>query len=253
MEEHSTWISETVNRLLGPLIAPAKNALLTSLYGWYGKPYVPGEHVIPEHVIFAIIVFLGCCIFFPLVRLTFSVEKPGKLQQILELFVESLGSQMEDIIGHGGKRYLPVVATIGLFILLMNLSGQIPGFKPPTSNINVTAGCALCVFVYYNYLGIRKNGPIGYLKHLAGPIPFLAPLMLPIEFISHLARPFSLTIRLFANIFGEHLIVGVFFGLIPFLVPLPIMVLGLFTAFLQAFIFMVLPMVYVQGAVAEEH
>ena len=117
MEEHSTWIAETVNHLLGPLIAPTKTALLTTVYGWLGKPYVPGEQVIPEHIIFAIIVFLGCCIFFPLIRLTFSVEKPGKFQQGLELFVEALGSQMEDIIGHGGKRYLPMVATIGLFVL----------------------------------------------------------------------------------------------------------------------------------------
>lgn len=253
MEEHSTWIADTVNRLFGPLIAPAKTALLTIVYGWFGKSYVPDEKVIPEHVVFAFIVFLACCLFFPLVRRSFSVEKPGKFQQVLELFVEGLGSQMEDIIGHGGKRYLPMVATIGLFVLLMNLSGQVPGFKPPTGNINVTAGCALCVFVYYNYVGFRKNGIFGYLKRFAGPVWWLAELMVPIEFISHLARPFSLTVRLFANIFGEHLIVGVFFSLIPFLVPLPIMVLGLFTALLQAFIFMVLPMVYIQGAVAEEH
>ena len=253
MEEHSTWIAETANRWLGPLIAPAKSALLTVIYGWFGKPYVPGDQVIPEHIVFACIVFLACCIFFPLVRLTFSVEKPGKFQQGLELFIEALGSQMEDVIGHGGKRFLPMVATIGLFVLLMNLSGQIPGFKSPTGNINVTAGCALCVFVYYNYLGVRKRGFIRYLKHFAGPVWWLAPLMMPIEFISHLARPFSLTVRLFANIFSEHLVVAAFFGLIPFLLPLPFMVLGLFTALLQAFIFMILPMVYIQGAVAEEH
>ena len=253
MEEHSIWIAEIVNRWLGPLLAPAKHALLATIYGWFGTRYVPVEQVIPDHITFALIVFLFLCVSLPLVRRTFSVEKPGKLQQILELVVEFIGSQMEEIIGHGGKRYLPMVATIGLFILLMNLSGQIPGFKSPTSNINVTAGCALCVFVYYNYLGIKKNGAFKYFKHFAGPVPFLAPLMIPIEVISHMARPFSLTVRLFANIFGEHLIVGVFFALVPFLLPLPIMVLGLFTALLQSFIFMVLPMVYIQGAVGEEH
>ena len=253
MQEHSFWIAEEVNRLLGPLVSPAKNALLSALYGYFGAHYVPVAKVIPDHVVFALIVFIFSCIFFPLVRRSFSLENPGKIQHILELIIEYLSAQMEEIIGHGGKKYLPMVATLGIFILLMNLSGQIPGFSPPTSNINVTVGCALTVFLYYNLQGIKKHGVIKYLRQFAGPAPFLAPLMIPIEIISHMARPFSLSVRLFANIFGEHLIVGVFFGLIPFILPLPIMVLGLFTAFLQAFIFMVLPMVYIGGAVSEEH
>ena len=186
-------------------------------------------------------------------RRSLSVEQPGKVQQILELVVEFLNSQMEEVIGHGGKKYLPMVATIGFFILLMNLCGQIPGFASPTSSINVTVGCALVVFLYYNYLGARKQGLVAYLKHFAGPVPLMAPLMVPIEIISHLARPFSLSVRLFANIFGEHQVAAVFFALIPFIVPIPIMALGLFTSVLQAFIFMVLTMVYIAGAVSEEH
>jgi F-type H+-transporting ATPase subunit a len=251
--EHSFWIAEGINRLLGPWVSPAKNALLSAIYNLFGAHYVAPAKVIPDHVVFAFIVFTFCCIFFPLIRRSFSMERPGKLQQVLELVVEFLNAQMEEIIGHGGKKYLPMVATLGIFILLMNLSGQIPGFSPPTSNINVTVGCALTVFLYYNYLGIKTHGIIKYLRQFAGPIWWLAILMFPIEIISHLARPFSLSVRLFANIFGEHLIVGVFFGLIPFILPLPIMVLGLFTALLQAFIFMVLPMVYIGGAVSEEH
>jgi F-type H+-transporting ATPase subunit a len=198
-------------------------------------------------------VFLFCCVFFPLVRRSFSMEKPGKIQQLLEVSIEFINSQLEEIIGHGGRKYLPMIATIGFFILLMNLAGIIPGFMSPTSRVNVTAGCALVVFLYYNYLGIKKLGIVKYLKQFVGPAPLLAPLMIPVEIISHLARPFSLTIRLFANIYGEDLIIAVFFSLLPLILPLPIMALAIFTSFLQAFIFMVLTMVYISGAIAEEH
>ncbi|MEW5976157.1 MAG: F0F1 ATP synthase subunit A [Acidobacteriota bacterium] len=253
MEEHSFWIAEEANRIFGPIVAPLKNAICSAVYGAFGLSYAPSEKVIPDHITFAVIIFVFCTIFFPLVRRSFSMERPGKIQQILELTIEFLQGQLDEIIGHGGQKYLPMIATIGVFVLLMNLSGQIPGFNPPTGNINVTVGCALVVFIYYNYLGIRKQGLLHYLKHFAGPVWWLAPLMIPIEIISHLARPFSLSVRLFANIFGEHLIVGVFFMLLPLVLPLPIMALGLFTAFLQAFIFMVLTMIYIAGAVAEEH
>jgi F-type H+-transporting ATPase subunit a len=228
-------------------------AICTAVYRLLGATYVPGPKVIPEHIAFALVIFAFCCIIFPLLRRSFSMENPGKVQQILEIIVEFLNEQLEDNIGHRGKKYLPMIGTIGVFVLLMNLSGQVPILSSPTGNINVTAGCALTVFLYYNYLGLRNMGVLGYLKHFAGPVWWLVPLMLPVEIISHLARPFSLTVRLFANIFGEHLIVGVFFSLIPVLLPLPIMVLGLFTSFIQAFIFVILTMVYVGGAVAEEH
>ena len=249
MEHGSTWIAEWVNSTLGPLVA----ALLGPLYGLFGLTYAPGHMVIPEHVTFAVLVFLFCALFFPIVGRSFSMEKPGKVQQILELAVEFLNSQLEEVIGHGARKYLPMVATIGIFILLMNLCGQIPGFASPTSSINVTVGCALVVFLYYNYLGVRKQGLVPYLKHFAGPVPLMAPLMIPIEIISHLARPFSLSVRLFANIFGEHQVAAVFFALVPFILPLPIMALGVFASFLQAFIFMVLTMIYIAGAVSEEH
>lgn len=249
MEHGSTWIAEWVNSTLGPAVA----ALLGSLYGLFGFAYAPGDMIIPEHVTFAVLVFLFCAVFFPMAGRAFSLSNPGKVQQILELVVEFLNGQLEEIIGHGAKKYLPMVATIGIFILLMNLCGQIPGFASPTSSINVTVGCALVVFLYYNYLGIRKQGLVPYLKHFAGPVPWMAPLMVPIEIISHLARPFSLSVRLFANIFGEHQVAAVFFALVPFILPLPIMALGLFASFLQAFIFMVLTMIYIAGAVSEEH
>jgi F-type H+-transporting ATPase subunit a len=253
MEEHSFLIAEEINRLFGPLVAPLKISICTAVYGFLGHRYVPAEKVIPDHVVFALIVFLFCCIFFPLVRRSFSMEKPGKIQHLLEVAIEFINEQLEENIGHGGKKYLPMIATIGTFILLMNLLGLIPGFMSPTSNINVTAGCAITVFLYYNYLGIKKNGILKYLLHFAGPVWWLSWLMFPIEIISHLARPFSLTVRLFANIYGEDLIIAVFFSLLPFILPLPIMGLAIFTSFLQAFIFMVLTMIYVSGAVAETH
>jgi F-type H+-transporting ATPase subunit a len=245
MEEHSFWISDQANRIFGPVVAPLKHSICSTVYGWLSRSYVPAEKVIPDHIVFAIIVFLVCCIFFPLARRSFSMENP--------VTVEFLNAQLEEIIGHGAKKFLPMIATIGFFILFMNLVGLVPGFLSPTSNINVTVGCAIVVFLYYNYLGIRKQGTLHYLKHFLGPIWWMAPLMVPIEIISHLARPFSLSIRLFANIYGEDLIIIVFFGLLPLILPLPIMALAIFTSFLQAFIFMVLTMIYVAGAVAEEH
>ena len=253
MEHGNTWIAELVDKIFGPLLAPAKHLVISAVYNLFGNKYIPDKMVIPEHVTFSFLVFLFSVIFFSIFCRRLSVENPGKIQQVLELVVQFLNAQLEDIIGHGGKRYLPMVGTIGIFILLMNLCGQIPGFASPTSSMNVTVGCAIVVFLYYNYLGVRKLGFIRYLKHFAGPIPLMAPLMIPIEIISHLARPFSLSVRLFANIFGEHQVVVVFFGLLPFILPLPIMVLGLFGSFLQAFIFMVLTMIYISGAVAEEH
>ncbi len=249
MEHGSTWIAAWVNSTVGPAVA----SLLGSLYGLFGYAYAPGDMIIPEHVTFAVLVFLFCALFFPIAGRSFSVGNPGKVQQILELAVEFVNKQLEEIIGHGGKKYLPMVAAIGIFILLMNLCGQIPGFASPTGNINVTVGCALVVFLYYNYLGVRTQGFGAYLKHFAGPVPWMAPIMFPIELISHIARPFSLSIRLFANIFGEHQVVVVIFAILPFIAPLPVMALGVFASFLQAFVFMMLTMIYIAGAVSEEH
>ena len=131
--------------------------------------------------------------------------------------------------------------------------GLVPGFGAPTSNFNVPAGCAIIVFLYYNYQGMRRHGVLGYMKHFAGPVWWLAPLMIPIELISHVARPLTLTMRLFANIFAEETVVLVFFGLFAVLLPLPFMIYAVFGGILQTYIFTTLTMVYLAGAVAEEH
>jgi F-type H+-transporting ATPase subunit a len=177
---------------------------------------------------------------------------PSKLQNILELIIKAFENILVEIIGERGKKYLPMIATIGLFILVCNLLGLVPGFMSPTSKLNVTFGCALVVFLYYHWQGIRSQGLFKYFKHFTGPIPILAPLLLPIEIISHFSRPVSLSIRLFGNIFAEELLILVIASIIPFLVPLPFMAIAIFTATIQAFVFVLLACIYIGGAVAHE-
>jgi F-type H+-transporting ATPase subunit a len=176
------------------------------------------------------------------------------LRNLFELILGFLAQLAEDIIGHQSKKYLPLLGTCFLFILFMNLLGLIPGFLPPTQKMNITVGLALVIFLSTHYFGLRENG-VAYLKHFLGPVWWMAPIMLPIEIISNLARPMSLSLRLFGNITGDHAVVAGFMALIPIVVPSVFMGLGLFVSFMQAFIFTVLSMIYISGAVthAEEH
>jgi F-type H+-transporting ATPase subunit a len=207
---------------------------------------------------------------------------PRGAQNFLEVVLEQFGQMIDDVMGPEGRRYLPLLATLGLFILTGNLMSLVPGLAGPTGNLNTTGACALVVFVAYHWIGVRKQGLVPYLKHFAGPVPLaLKPLMFVIELISHLARPLSLTLRLFGNMVGGHILLAVIFllmgldGLIGwalsgsvvgavvggiggavtivftvgFLYPLKILV-----AFLQAFIFVMLTMLYISGATEEaEH
>jgi F-type H+-transporting ATPase subunit a len=177
---------------------------------------------------------------------------PRGMQNVFELLIGALEGLLVDIIGPEGKKYLPMIGTVGLFILCSNLLGLVPGLMSPTSKLNVTLGCALTVFVYYHYQGIKSNGLLKYLKHFSGPSLLLAPLMVPIELISHFSRPLSLSIRLFSNIFAEEVLIVVIASIIPYLLPLPFMVLSLFTGALQAFVFVLLACIYISGAVAHE-
>jgi F-type H+-transporting ATPase subunit a len=191
-----------------------------------------------------------------LVRSRLSVENPGKLQILIEDALGAVQGMLHDYVGHKGPRYLAIVTTMFVFILSGNLMGLVPGLMAPTSNINVTLGCALTVAVYYHIQGVKEQGLGAYLKHFAAPpgAPlFIAPIMLPIEIISHLSRVLSLSLRLFGNIFGEELVILILFSIVPFLVPLPMMFLGIITASLQAFIFVLLTTIYLGGAVATEH
>lgn len=174
------------------------------------------------------------------------------VQNFMELLVGGITKVMEDSMGHIWPKFLHLVGALALFILFCNLSGLIPGFLPPTESINTTAACALVVFFATHYYGFKEHG-FAYLKHFMGPFWWLAPLMAPIEIISHLARPLSLSLRLFGNIMGDHKVGAIFFGLAAIGVPVFTLVLGVFVSFVQAFVFCLLTMVYISGAVAHEH
>ncbi len=175
---------------------------------------------------------------------------PKGAQNVAESYLGGVIEMGKDVIGEDlARKYLPLVATIGLVVLVANLIGIIPGFESPTSNINFTLALALIVFIYYNYEGIKKNGVIHYFAHFMGPEKLLAPLMFPIEIVSHLSRIISLSFRLFGNIKGDDLFLAVILMLAPFVAPLAPFALLTFSALLQAFIFMILTYVYLAGAV----
>jgi len=236
---------------------------------------------IPDHVTYTWLVMLI------LTGVAFAASRnvqlvPRGLQNFFEVVLEQFIQLIDDVMGHEGRRYLPLIATLGLFILVGNLMSLVPGLAGPTGNLNTTAACALVVFVAYHWIGIRKQGALAYLKHFAGPVPLaLKPLMFVIEIISHLARPLSLTLRLFGNMTGGHILLAVIFFLmgldgligwalsgsvagaliggvggavtivftVGFLYPLKILV-----SLLQAFIFVMLTMLYISGAIEEaEH
>ena len=209
---------------------------------------------VPDHVIMALLVLLISCIVFPLVSRRISRDNPSGFQQFLELVVGGLKGMLHDIIGHGGERHLYMIGGFAAFIFISNIMGLFFFLQPPTGNVNTTFALSITAFLYYNYQGIAAQGPGHYLAHFAGPVWWLAPLMFPIELIGHFARILSLAMRLFGNIFGEHAATGVFMGILPFVIPWPMMGLGIFGSFLQTFVFIMLNMVYISGAVAtEEH
>ena len=192
--------------------------------------------------------------FFLVVRLTLSVEKPNPAQQVAEMIHEFSSTQCDQVIGHGYQRFQSFVTCVGLFILLNNFIGLLfPVLITPTSQPAVPLGIAILTFFYYNFHGVRENGPVGYFKQFAGPVWWMSPLQFPVEVISHLARMMSLTIRLYANMLAGEKVTVVFLGLTYFAVPALFMGLHVFVSFLQAYIFVLLTMMYVSGAVAHEH
>ncbi len=178
---------------------------------------------------------------------------PVGTQNVMEAYLQGVIAMGRDVIGEtNARKYLPLVATIGLIVFIANVLGIIPGFESPTGNINMTLPLAIIVFVYYNFEGIRKNGVVHYFAHFMGPVKMLAPLMFPIEIVSHISRIISLSFRLFGNIKGDDLFLWVLLMLAPWIVPLPAFLLLTFSALLQTFIFMILTYVYLAGAVMLE-
>jgi F-type H+-transporting ATPase subunit a len=230
---------------------------------------------VPDHVLYTWVVMVI------LIGLSWAATRrmslvPRGAQNFVEVVLEQFIQMIDDVIGSDGRRYLPLIGTLGLFILVSNLMGLVPGLMSPTGNLMTNAACALVVFFAYHYIGIKRQGLGHYLKHFMGPVPALAPLMIPIEVISHLARPLSLTLRLFGNMTGGHILLAIIFFLmglngligfalsgslggiivggiggavmivftVGFLYPLKILV-----SFLQAFIFVMLTMLYIASAV----
>lgn len=177
---------------------------------------------------------------------------PGGLQNLIEAFVGGLRDFTVTTMGPNGMDYFALIGTSAAFILLANILGIFPGFESPTDNINTTVACAVVVFVSSHVVGIRKHG-FKYIKHFLGPVAWLAPAMFFIEIIGHLARPISLSLRLFGNIKGEDLVVAVLILLVPLAIPSIMVGLQIFTSFVQAFVFILLTMLYISGAVEEAH
>ncbi|MGV8074276.1 MAG: F0F1 ATP synthase subunit A [Syntrophobacteraceae bacterium] len=232
---------------------------LNLLFGKLGLPVVGSDqahtfielalqpHVTYTWCVMLILLGLSCLA----VKTLEMVPKGG--QNFFEVAISGIEEFMIGITGEQGRFVFPLIATLGFFILTSNYLGMIPGFFSPTANLNTTLACAIIVVVLTHIIGIRFHG-IKYIKHFLGPVWWLTPLILPIELIGHFARVLSLSIRLFGNVFGEELVLGILFFLAGlYLAPLPMMLLGLFTGFVQAFIFCLLSMMYFTGAMEHAH
>src|ERR1700734_632283 len=271
MNEHLNWFTILLNNWF----AGAANALLKTVHVTPADPV----HPTPNFVAASIAVALLTSLFFLWLRPRISADRPGGTQQVLEMMLTNpMGVGIRDLleqnIQHGAREYLPLVGSISIFILFSNLIGVIPAFESPTGHPSVPLACAMLTFVFYNWTGVHHHGPVGYAKHFAGPVWQLSWLIFPVEIISHTARLLSLTVRLWANIFASELIYIIFLGLFmtpaliigrthpvlglvlgvfPAIFPVAFMALHLFVAIVQAFVFTILPALYIGMATSEEH
>lgn len=273
MEEHVSQITVWFNHIFAPLALRLLHALRLQPADY--------ERPIPEYVVMSILVLVLCTILALVLRSRLSVEHPGALQQGAEMLLTNpLGFGIKDLldenVGHGAEQFIPFVGSISVFILFSNLLGVIPAFSSPTGGALpiVPLGCAILTFLYFNWQGLRHHGPVGYLKTFTGPVWWLSWLIGPVEIISTCARLLSLTVRLWANIFASDLIYVIFLGLLitpaqwgwskspalgvafaifPALIPFLFVGLHIFVSIIQAYVFTVLPSIYLGQAVAEEH
>jgi F-type H+-transporting ATPase subunit a len=276
MEEHASWITQVINHYLGGIA-------LTLLSALHIRPDHP-DRPIPEHVAMGLVVLVVATLLALWVKSRLSVERPGASQQIAEfLLTNPLGFGINDVLsenaGHQWEKYVPLVGSISLFILLANLLGVFPFFTSPTANVSVPFACAIITFLYFNWQGFRHHGVVGYLGTFAGSPKSvgdwaLALLLFPVEIISTTARLLSLTVRLWANIFASDMIYGLFLGLfvgpaawgwakspvigvilgvLPALIPIAFIALHIFVSIVQTYVFTILPAVYIGLATAEEH
>jgi F-type H+-transporting ATPase subunit a len=233
-------------------------------HGFTWLSLIPGMDHAPSHVVMGIAVaaVLVLATFVARAQLVRVMRAPNggivpdsklTFRNFFEIVAESLYNLTVSVIGeHDAPRFFPIIGTLFMFIFASNILGLIPGFLPPTDNMNTTLALGAFVFLYYNYMGFKEHG-FAYLKHFMGPVIWLAPLMIIIELVGHLARPLSLALRLRGNIQGDHLVLGIFSGLVPYLVPVIFYGLGVFVSFIQAFVFCLLTMVYISMSTSHDH
>jgi F-type H+-transporting ATPase subunit a len=269
--EHLNWFTLLLNKLFGHAVVAVMAALKIA-------PRDPANPI-PNFVAASVLVCLLAVVFFLWLRPRISADRPGGTQQVMELLLtNSMGVGIRDLldenVGHEGREYLPLVGAISIFVLFANAISLVPIFLSPTGHPSVPLACAILTFAYYNWLGLRHHGPLGYAKHFAGPVWWLSWLIFPVEIISHTARLLSLTVRLWANIFASELIyiiflglfmtpalivgrthpaLGLILGIFPAIFPVAFMALHLFVAIVQAFVFTILPALYIGMATSEEH
>jgi F-type H+-transporting ATPase subunit a len=235
-------------RFLNHFFAGPVDSLLNAI----GAPAAYPRAPITNAFSMELLVFLLLVGYFVVVRVTLNVESPNGVQHLAEITNEFVTDQGEQIIGHGYEKFTGYLTALFLFILLSNLMGLVPGLESPTTNVSVPLGLALLTWFYYHYYGIKANG-WHYYKQFIGPVWWLYPLILPIEIISHLARVLSLTVRLYANMFAGDMLTLAFFSIVPIGIPLIFLGLHLFVAGIQAYVFMLLAMIYLSLSTAHEH
>jgi len=221
----------------------------TKLFGMFGLGEWAGSnpHVIYSWVVIALLIGLGALAAKGIKMV------PTKAQNVSELIVSSMEEFMVDITGEEGRWLFPLAGTVFLYVFISNLIGLVPGFFPPTANLNTTASCALVVFFATHIIGIKYHGA-KYIKHFMGPVWWMSPLIFIIEVIGHFARILSLSFRLFGNMMGHEIVLAILFGLAgAFFAPLPIMALGIFVSFVQGFVFFLLTVIYFTGAMEHAH
>jgi F-type H+-transporting ATPase subunit a len=226
-------------------------------FSWIGT--IPGLRDLPNHSVTATLVaVLLIAVAWAAQRALATAKEPlvpdgrPSPRELFEVITAFVDKMVEGMIGHHGRQYVPLLATMFTFILFANLIGLLPGFTSPTGNIGTTLGLGIVSFLAYNYYGFREHG-FSYLRHLAGPVIWLAPLMAVVEVLSEVFRPISLAIRLFGNMFADHLVLGIFTDLTKVAIPIAFYTLGAFVCVVQAFVFTILSLVYIAGAVGEGH
>ena len=268
--EHDGIVTQLFNQWFGRAVA--------GMLGVLGFTVEP-EHALPDYFVTALVVVLAAMVFVLWLKPRLSADRPGSAQQICEFLLTNpikfgIRDLLDDNVGHDGHQFIAMTGTVAIFVLLCNLVSVIPAFNSPTGHPSVPLACALITFFYFNGHGVRHHGVLGYLKHFSGSNPFLAVLLFPVEIISTCARVLSLTIRLWANMFSSELLYGIFLSMLnipvrvllgkspvlgiaaavfPVVIPLAFIGLHIFVAVIQAFVFTVLPSVYLGMAVAEEH